>query len=152
MSQPVWKLLANLGDANPIEHGGLFVFEDETGVYTPQMELLRGPEDVEDEDSVDGWEVFRWEIPRCTYVNGVLSDNSYHPTLAAWFANKIERIASSVGRESRELIQDFCAEDTLQRARAYQDLVGYYGPFELDQDQLNLTREEAEKRIAPYLG
>lgn len=36
-NQPVWKFVANPGDANPIDHGGLFVLVDETGVYPPEM-------------------------------------------------------------------------------------------------------------------
>lgn len=44
-NQPVWKLLANLGDVNPVDHGGLFVYQDLTGVYPEECEKLVSPAD-----------------------------------------------------------------------------------------------------------
>ncbi len=41
--QPVWKFLANLGDRSYVDYGGLFVFEDTTGVYGFEMEKLEEP-------------------------------------------------------------------------------------------------------------
>ena len=38
--QPKWKLIAQLGDVNPIDYGGYFIYEDETGVYPPEGEKL----------------------------------------------------------------------------------------------------------------
>lgn len=111
MSQPDWKFFDNLGDASPIDHGGLFVFTDATGVYAPEVEVLESVGgDDEDEFNDDGelvkegnekWEVHRFILEPCTYgrvVNGefqpldhyeddgILSDNKFHPGHAAWFA------------------------------------------------------------------
>ncbi len=44
--QPKWKLLANLGDANPIDYGGYFVYRDETGVYRDEAEKLISPDEA----------------------------------------------------------------------------------------------------------
>lgn len=43
--QPVWKLIANLGDAHPLDYGGYFVYVDETGTYEPEAELLDVPDE-----------------------------------------------------------------------------------------------------------
>ena len=50
MSQPVWSCIANLGDVNPIDYGGYFVYIDTTGVYPPEAELLIAPSDNDDDD------------------------------------------------------------------------------------------------------
>ena len=111
MSQPTWKFVTNLGDANPIDHGGRFLYTDETGVYDPEVEVLEiksGDTDDEynddDELEVEGdivWEIHRFSVESCTYgmvidgefkpldhlhPQGVLSDNEFHPDHAAWFA------------------------------------------------------------------
>ena len=44
--QPKWKLLANLGDANPIDYCGYFVYRDETGVYRDEAEKLISPDEA----------------------------------------------------------------------------------------------------------
>ena len=36
-NQPSWKVIANLGDATPLEYGGAFLLVDETGVYCPEL-------------------------------------------------------------------------------------------------------------------
>jgi hypothetical protein len=36
-NQPSWKVIANLGDATPLEYGGAFLKVDETGVYCPEL-------------------------------------------------------------------------------------------------------------------
>ena len=52
MSQTVWKFVTNLGDASPLDYGGLFVYIDETGVYPPEMERV----ELENEDCAEGKE------------------------------------------------------------------------------------------------
>lgn len=42
-NQPQWKYIDNLGDRHPIDHGGKFVYVDETGVYEPEVEILEQP-------------------------------------------------------------------------------------------------------------
>ena len=43
MSQPTWEYVTNLGDASPIDNGGLFVYRDTTGVYGYELEKLAEP-------------------------------------------------------------------------------------------------------------
>jgi len=147
--QPVWKLTANLGDVHPLDYGGFFVFEDETGVYPPEAELLIGP--VDDEQ----YTVFRFILERCTLINGILSDNKFHPELMAWFGyrdkdrpqdsdlNDVARYA-----DMPNIAELLCSESAIDRAHAYRAIGEYHGFGNLDSYPLTLTRVEAQKRYA----
>lgn len=159
MSQPTWKLLANLGDVNPIDHGGMLVYEDTTGVYPPEAVLIEPIDDERGNDS-DRWIVYRFPLERCTFVNGVLSDNPFHPELPAWFATpesrKTERpqdttylssVASSMSMEAGELIEALCSDHLIERAAAYQAIGDYHGYINLDHDPItDFDRSEMEAR------
>lgn len=153
MSQPKWRYVANLGDASPLDYGGLFVYEDETGVYAPECERLE-----RDSDDDSGFTVHRWSLDKCTFINGVLSDNKFHPDKPAWFAKpeseKVNRpqdttylsnVEEYVGSET-DLTQDFCSDDILVRARAYESVGSYHGFVNLDSYPLKLTAVEANQR------
>lgn len=143
MTQPEWKYKGNLGDANPLEHGGMFVFEDTTGKYDPEMEVLTEPE-------CEGgtYEVHRFSMTRCTWENGVLSDNPFHKDHPAWFASDIEDVARSCGYPAEDLIDCLTSDNIMARADGYRDLIGHWGCGEFDQYPLTLTEEEANVRYA----
>lgn len=145
-AQPQWRFLANLGDASPIDHGGAFVFTDETGVYDPEMEMLEN----EDEDSCEGpWNVHRFSLDKCTYVDGVLSDNAFHPEYPAWFASELESVASAVGGDADMIRAFLCSDDVLKRASAYLTLYECLGSENFDEYPITFTdREEIETRYA----
>jgi len=141
MSQPKWRLRANIGDVNPIDHGGKFVYVDSTGVYDPEMEIL---EPIDDGGS-EHWEIHRFSLERCTFENGVLSDNQFHPDHAAWFADDIDRVKSCCDHET--IIEDLCSGDPVARAFAYNSITVYFGAHEFDQYPLKFTsRSEIRKR------
>jgi len=158
MSQPQWKFVAQLGDVDPIEHGGYFIFVDETGVYAPEAELL---EVIEEGDEIS-WEVRRFILEPCTYIDGILSDNKFHPQYPAWFATPepekakrpqdttyLSNIASCQGLAVEELIKQFCSTDPIQRAWAYRAVGEYHGFANLDEYPLVFTdeqRSEVEER------
>lgn len=143
-NQPEWQCIANLGDVSPVDYGGFFVFIDRTGVYAPEAEYLDAPE-----DDTGTWHAYRFILERCLQqIDGVLSDNEYHPEAPAWFADKLESVAESAGMDERELRTDLCAKDPIRRAGAYQTLLGYFGPDEFDSDPLTLTRDEADARYS----
>jgi hypothetical protein len=77
MSQPIWKFVVNLGDTDPIENGGYFVFTDETGVYPPEVELLEEPA----EDSKT-WTVYRFVLENCTFASDIEPPARYYFTKA----------------------------------------------------------------------
>lgn len=146
-TQPNWKLLANLGDVNPIDYGGYFVYEDTTGVYPPEAELLYAPE----RDS-GKWKAWRFALDRCTFIDGILSDNQFHPEHPAWFADDIQAVADFCGQTPEIMIADLCSENPIERARAYQAIGDYHGYDNLDDYPLTLTRAEAEQRYADELA
>lgn len=124
--QPRWKRVANLGDVNPLDYGGLFVYVDQTGVYAPEMERI---ENVNDEDPKQGWIVHRVVLEPCTYdyETGILSDNPFHPQHAVWFADDLGRIADFTGVTVKELIEEFLSTDPIKRANAWRSALDYHG-------------------------
>lgn len=162
--QPVWKLAAQLGDVHPIDYGGYFVFVDETGVYPPEAEYLDSPDDDNGE-----WRAYRFRLEPCTFIDGILSDNRFHPESPAWFATpESERASRPQDTTYLADLADFAGlpVETLAamftgsgfgievQAEAWR-LVGLYHGFEnLDSYPLVMTREEAEARYdsAPYVA
>lgn len=150
MSQPDWECIAQLGDVNPLDYGGYWVLRDKTGVYAEEGELLIVSEDHEGggDDGDEMYLVYRFILERCTYVNGVLSDNKFHPEHPAWFADSIDSIASSIGMSNMELMESLWGDNPLKRAAAYH-AIGYYHGFEnLDSYPLQLSRSEVEQRYS----
>jgi hypothetical protein len=148
MSQPKWKCIANLGDASTLDYGGLFVYIDETGEYPPEMENLYEPDES---NRRQPYEVHRVVLERCTYINGVLSDNSYHPECAAWFADDIESVALSMGCDPDDIRDWLCCDDPLRLAEAYRCIYDYHGWLNGDEYPLHLSRKEAEERYAEVI-
>lgn len=141
------KLIANLGDVNPIEHGGFFVFVNkETGdedVEVLDLEFKRNPKNRK--ELITWWRIYQFSPNRCTYINSILSDNPDHPEIAAWFAKSLEEAARN--QDVGELRADLCSEDVVTRAGAYQVLIGYHGEHCFDEYPLTITdEEEVEKR------
>jgi hypothetical protein len=148
VSQPDWKCIVNLGDVNPIDYGGKFVLVDKTGKYAPEMEVLDPVETCGEEV----WRVWRFIMDRCTYIDGVLSDNPYHPGHAVWYADDIDDIAQMYDKDREQLIGELCSDDPRERAEGYYCLFGYYPAENFDSYPLDLDREEVEERYsqAPY--
>ena len=101
--QPKWKLIAQLGDVNPIDYGGYFIYEDETGVYPPEGEKLL----IIDEDSDNStWEIRRFQLDKCKLIDGkylVSADLAGNPNLPydvskydEWFHKDLSRVARCV--------------------------------------------------------
>lgn len=157
INQPIWKLIANLGDINPIDHGGYFIYQDTTGKYAEEAELLISPE-----DDTGTWTVYRFPLDRCTFrkSTATLSDNKFHPEICAWFAKReservkrpqdstyLSNVAESAGISSAELRTLFCSENPLDRAHAYRAIGDYHGFENLDSYPLQIkSRAEVESR------
>ena len=136
-SQPKWSCIANLGDVNPIEYGGIFVFVDSTKVYPPEMEILEEPpEDSENQI----WTVYRIILDTCTYQNGILSGNRFHPECPTWFADDIDSICSFA--DYPDLIADLCSSDPCKLTQAYRVIGDYWGFNNFDSYPLSLNRRE----------
>jgi hypothetical protein len=142
--QPVWKFVANLGDVNPVDHGGLFVFVDETGVYHPEAVYLEIPCDDEWKEIETGeldehgqsvtrekgpWRTYRFCLESFTFVDGVLSDNEYHPQHPVWFADDLKSLGDALEIGFEGMVKMFCSDDAIERAKAYRE-VGYHWGFD----------------------
>ena len=155
---PSWRFIDNLGDVNPIDHGGYFVFTDSTGVYPDEAELLK----IDDDGSAT---VYRFMLEKCTFINGILSDNRFHPDKSAWFAKPeseranrpqdstyLSNVAECCGMDEGELIDMLCSGDPIQLAIAYRAIGDYHGFDNLDSYPLQLSADEVAERYAchPY--
>jgi hypothetical protein len=155
-TQPSWKLLANLGDVNPVEYGGYFVYVDETAVYASEGEILCEPSDDVDPDTATArWTVYRFSLDQCKVVDGVLVSVDYQPDwphplpqYAKWFAKDLDKVASCCGWSLDEAILMLCSTDPLERAHIYRDIGEYHGMANLDSHPFTLTRAEVEARYA----
>lgn len=143
-NQPVWKVVGNVGDINPIEYGGGIVFEDTTGVYEPEMHCFNNNEEHEGTDKEVELSVVLLEKCYFNRITNTLSDNKYHKDHAAWFAKDISKIVECYGIESKQLIEWLCSDDTMERAMGYETLVNYYGKYEFDQDPTEISAEKAK--------
>ncbi len=151
--QPEWECIANLGDVDPVDYGGYFVLRDKTGVHEAEAEFVDTRDDGTD---VVEWTVYRFILDKCTYIDGVLSDNKYHPEHPAWF-NELRGVAAYCGvgddADVDGLIAALCSENPIERADAYSAVAEYHGWENFDSYPLTFTdRAEAEARYAPYLA
>lgn len=165
--QPVWKLIAQLGDANPIEYGGYFVYVDETGIYPPEGEKLFAPP----EDAQEGSAAYRWEVRRFILENlkqvkhgeeesALLISARYdetwpHPieSYDEWFSKDLESIGGYLGGMDAQYVRDlFCSDNPIDRARAWEALGDYHGYDNLDSYPLRLTEAEVNARYATRGG
>jgi hypothetical protein len=154
--QPSWKLIANLGDASPLDYGGYFVYRDETGVYPEEAEILL-LDDEGDEDSK--YTVYRVVLDPLKLVDGYLVPLKYDPSWPhpveqydEWFHKDLAGVASSIGTTKEDLEAAFTSPDPLVRANAYRTIGEYHGWENLDSDPLTgLKRSEVKKRYRDEL-
>lgn len=161
-NQPRWKLIVNLGDVNPIEYGGYFIFKDTTGVYPEEAIFL----DSTPDDKSGAWIEYCFTLDRYKLVEVDLDETTKKSYLVpfnynkewtqpisayeAWFVNDLDSIASSVGSTREMLIEMLCSADAINRALAYRDIGAYFGFENLDSSPLIFNKAtEVTKR--PYM-
>src|SRR5258708_1030703 len=123
--QPKWELIANLGDVNPLDYGGYFIYRDTIGAYPEEAEKLGVSDEFEE------WAGYRLTLDRLKQVQD--GDNVYlvpfkfdetwpHPVSAydEWFHDKLSSVAESAGQTVQELRDAFCSDDPRIRAFAYE--------------------------------
>ncbi len=150
--QPKWKFIANLGDANPLDYGGYFIYKDTTGVYPEEGELLQ----VDNEDARDEklkYTVYRFGLDRLKMVDGYLVPIQYEKSWPnplknydEWFHRDLAAVAQSIGSTKVTLEEAFCSPDPLLRAEAYLAVGQYHGMDNLDSYPLKLNAKEAKAR------
>jgi hypothetical protein len=158
-AQPKWKEIAQLGDVHPIDYGGYFIYEDETGVYEPEGEYLESPDS---DDAPEGWTVYRFTLERKKifedeethqlYLVPFRYDNTWPHAVSQydeWFHKDLAAVAQSSGIELKALRESFCSDDPKVRAWAYREIGQYHGFANLDAYPLQFKeRRHIERRYA----
>lgn len=161
-NQPVWKLRANLGDVSPLDYGGFFVYDDTTGVYPSEAELLEPEDDSADEADMR-YTVHRFALDQCkqaedeethqVYLIPARYDSAWPHAVSAydeWFHQDLASVAQYVGSTLQEMRNQLCSDDPTVRANVYRAIGDYHGYANLDSYPLTLTRAEAETRYPEF--
>jgi hypothetical protein len=134
--QPRWKFVGSIGDVDPIAYGGGFVYEDELGNYSPEMDFL--------EPAPDGvWEKMGDKTP--LHVFRIILEND---ATAEWWYERLDGVAKFVGCPVEELQQMAKSDVVMEKALLYQDLVHYFGFDNFDPEPLSWTEGEAYIKYA----
>jgi hypothetical protein len=174
-NQPIWKFAGRIGDNDPISYGGGFVYEDETGVYPPELVYIEPASDEDwkrfsDADNEDALPltVYRivldpprfktytaqgqreaWRIPaRALPANERGKTWEWHPE---WYVAHLGSVAESFGTTKMRLLRDLFSKNAVTRALAYHEMIVALGPFEFDSYPLTLTQGEARTKYAEEL-
>lgn len=146
--QPSFWCIENIGDASPTLHGGKFILIDRTGTYNPVMLILEPEEYGVSYDDPETFKRYIIELePMIRASKTSLSDNKFHPHCEAWFGDEasLESIASSIGSTAADLMNQFLASCPLERAFAYDAVIGYWGAANFDHYPHAMNFEDADK-------
>lgn len=147
-NQPSFWCIANIGDVDPMLHGGKFILVDRRGIYSPEM-LVVEPEESEpsweDPESYKRYVVVLDPLIRASEFS--LSDNKFHPNFEAWFGNaeNLKSVAQCISITVDKLMSKFLSSCPLERAFAYNEVIGYFGIENFDSYPHDMNHEEAKK-------
>lgn len=140
-----WIFIKNLGDINPLDYGGYFIYKHKTGIYPEAAEKL-----LVDEDT---YTVYRFPLDRLKLVDGYLVPLAYVPNWPhplekydEWFHEELGEVAEFSGTQKAQLELAFTSADPVDRAFAYEAVGNHFGWVEFDSYPLTISRQEAEKR------
>jgi len=146
-AQPSYFCIANLGDADPFEHGGAFVCIDRRGIYDPIMLMY-------DEDFKKRSEITLEPCHRIVLSTGeILSvgTNKFHATYPEWFSKSLEEVAEFIERDFDDFVGELVSTNVVTRADAYLALIDYHGVFEFDQYPYIYEKEEDAKNFCDQM-
>ena len=139
--QPSFWCVANIGDVNPLNHGGAFVLVDRRGSYCPELRILE-PMGEDSYGDPTRWLLHTVLMEDCTVFRDsdgrvCVSDNRYHPTSEAWFGRPADlaSLAGSIGERVEDVARLFMG-DILERAVAWKAVNDHWGP-QTQPEQLN---------------
>jgi hypothetical protein len=129
------EVLNTTGDVNALDYGGGVVYHNPE-YDTIAWEWWDGAYD-ENGAEVEGGPGVEYTVYRRDVPDDVTAEFDW----ANW-----AQVASSVGEDEETLREMGRSDNVMERVRVMEDLVGYYGPHELDSYALNLTYEEMIER------
>lgn len=142
-NQPRWHVATNLGDVNPLEHGGSFVLIDSTGIYDPELWKY---EEWQEGDPIR--RLYRITLKRCFPIEGGhIGNNIYHSYMPTWFGKREMLKSVEDSADHLQLVFDICSVDVRKLASAYLSLIGHYGAHEFDSEPCILSNGEARRLI-----
>jgi hypothetical protein len=152
MIQPAFWAVENLGDYDPLTHGGSFLMVDRRGSYDPELWIY---EEWSGEDPHR--RLYQMTLEQCFRINNDVGEeqvgaNRYHPHLPEWFGTheRLTDVANFIGTSAEELAIKLCG-NAHDRARAYMDLISYHGPRNFCPDPQDMTKREATTFINKML-
>ena len=162
--QPSWKCVGHIGDIDPIAYGGGFVYQDETGVYPPELTYFEPLSDEEWKNSRESTPLTIYRLVLDPPRFKTLTELGKRTILASdlppsergktwewyneWYVDKLPSVAQTCGVTPLRLLRELFSRKPLTRAMAYQELIAYFGPFEFDQYPLQMTEGEAYAHYA----
>lgn len=163
-NQPSFWCVANIGDADPYEHGGAFVLVDRRGIYPPELVTI-GSFDDSDQRIAHMIQLERLTIIKSTKpvaeheahkANGWIgvSDNRFHTDTRAWFGirSSLRQVAAFIGKGVDDFIRDLVSSDPVTIATAYKALADYHGYANFDESPRTLTAEKAKLMCDRFLA
>ena len=148
--QPSYWCIENLGDLDPVQHGGKFVCIDRRGIYAPILLILQEPENKKRL-------CHEIELERCFIVRDSggemkgVGANHYHADKTEWFGgySDLKSIASFADYNSEKALAELLAsQNILDRAQAYGSVVDYFGAHQFDQAPREYDKRGAEDFVA----
>ena len=159
--QPSYWCIANIGDADPYEHGGAFVLVDRRGIYPPELVTVESFDDSADrlvhKIQLDRLTIVKADKPDAKRIGDDwigLSDNRFHPESIAWFGERseLEKVASFVDCGVVKFMNSLISSDPVTVAVAYKALADYHGYINFDSYPQALTGEKAELMCDRFLA
>lgn len=147
--QPLWRFVASLEDVSPLDYGGAILYRDARGNYRPEIEVIEIDESYDDkycENVVTSWRVYRFIVEPHTFVDGILSDNPYHPTYPVWYADKLAEVAASSGQSEDAMVAALTGADIIASARTLLDIAHYFGVENFNSYPLTFSRRSDMRR------
>jgi len=138
--QVLIKVLGNLGDRRPLDHGGFIVYRiqdpSKVGPHSRwvQAEFWEEPLEVErDDPEKDLYEVYRWQIEPDVFKELSWVDD--------W-----DEVAGTVGIDPEELRKLGRSTNPMERAVVYETVGRVHGFENLDSYPERFTRKQMEER------
>lgn len=138
-AQPSYFCIANLGDADPFEHGGAFVCIDRRGIYDPILLVY-------DQSFRKRSEITLERCHKIVCDDGEfvgVGTNRFHPRHKEWFSDELFNADEFAGWELREFVDLLTSQDVVKRASAYLTLANYHGVYEFDHEPYTYNNEKA---------
>lgn len=152
MSQPKWKCVVGAG--NSVDENCYWAFVDETGVYAPEIEVLRMPAEYEDMNHPDyywdqectKWFDEKW-VPKAAIYRFIIEKTHEDE----WYWEKLGEVARCLGMEEQEMRYDLVNGDVQLQAWIMAQVADYFGGHEFDSYPLSVIYKEANERRERYL-